>query len=367
MNGTSIATGFVGSGAPGSGGPGTGGGNCGGELIQAEQVPLDMFIMLDKSGSMGDDTGAGTKWQVVTSALITFVQDGTSAGIGVGIQYFPIPPVGGTACPGACNTAQEMADCNACAGLCFFGLCAGSGANDSCNAVDYAQAAVPIGLLPGNAPALVASINSNGPNGGTPTSAALQGAIDHCRAWATANPTHAVIQVHVTDGNPQECNTDLNAIYAIAAAGFNGTPSILTYVIGVGPSLNALQGIALAGGSGTPFLVDSNPNAGQAFLDAMNAIRGTALTCTYTIPTPTQGPFDPNFVNVQYTPGNGGPTQTIGKVANQAACPPGGMAWYYDNNANPMLIHLCPDTCGIVSVDTMGSINISLGCETIPF
>jgi hypothetical protein len=32
-----------------------------------------------------------------------------------------------------------------------------------------------------------------------------------------------------------------------------------------------------------------------------------------------------------------------------------------------MLIHLCPDTCAVVSVDTMGSINISLGCETIPF
>jgi hypothetical protein len=112
--------------------------------------------------------------------------------------------------------------------------------------------------------------------------------------------------------------------------------------------------------------VDSAPNAGQQFLDAMNAIRGTALSCTYTIPVPTQGTFDKNLVNVQYTPGGGGPVQTIGKVNDQASCPPGGMAWYYDNNTTPTLIHLCPDTCGVVSVDTMGQINIILGCETIP-
>jgi hypothetical protein len=225
---------------------------------------------------------------------------------------------------------------------------------------------VPIDLLPGNASALVASMNATTPSGVTPTSAAIQGAIDYCRNHATANPTHAVIHVHVTDGDPTDCNTDFNDIYAIAGAGFNGMPRIRTYVIGVGPSLNALQGIAMAGGTGMPFLVDSNPNAGQQFLDAMHQIRGAISACTYAVPLPTQGPFNKTLVNVEYIPGNGGTTQTIGYVNDQASCPAGGMAWYYDDNANPSSILLCPDTCSVVSGDPMRQIQFVLGCETIP-
>jgi hypothetical protein len=310
------------------------GGGCGGEEYTGEKLPLAMYIMLDKSGSMLDSTGAGTKWQAVTSALQLYINAPTSAGVEVGIQYFGIS----------------------------------TGLGNSCIAADYANPAVPIALLPGNANALIQSINATAPGGGTPTSASLDGGILAARNYATANPNKKVIHVYVTDGDPTQCDTNFNNIYGIAAAGFGGMPSIQTYVIGVGPSLNALQGIAMAGGTGMPFLVDSNPNAGQQFLDAMNAIQGNALTCIYTIPLPTGGQtFDPNLVNVEYTPGGGGTPQTIGHVDNQSACPPGGMAWYYDNNASPTLIMLCPDTCSTISSDITGSIKIVLGCVTQPF
>jgi len=99
----------------------------------------------------------------------------------------------------------------------------------------------------------------------------------------------------------------------------------------------------------------------------MNTIQGNALTCTYTIPVPTMGVFDKNQVNVEYTP-TGGTPQTIPHVADQASCPTGGMGWYYDNNANPTLIQLCPDTCTTITMDTTGSIKIVLGCPTVgPF
>jgi hypothetical protein len=136
-------------------------------------------------------------------------------------------------------------------------------------------------------------------------------------------------------------------------------------VIGVGPSLTALQGIAWNGGTGMPFLIDSGPNATQEFIAAMNAITGSALSCTFAIPTPTPGTtFDKNLVNVEYTP-SGMPPQIIGKVDSPAQCPAApGMAWYYDNNTNPTQILLCPHACSVVSSDTSGSIEIVLGCPT---
>jgi hypothetical protein len=322
------------------------------------------MIMLDKSGSMNDSAGTGSKWQAVTIALQAYINAPTSAGVEVGIAYFGVPMGGGMTCPSACGPA-----CDACGGTCvpFFNICGANSSGNSCNLADYSTPAVPIAALPGNANALIQSINATVPGGGTPTSIFFEGGIAAARNYAVAHPDRKVIHTYVTDGDPTECNTDFNAIYGIAAAGVSGTPSIQTYVIGVGPSLTALQGIAMAGGSGMPFLVDSSPQATQQFIDAMNTIQGNALTCSYTIPLPTGGQmFDPKLVNVEYTPTGSMTPVTIGHVDGVAACPAGGMAWYYDNNANPTLIHLCPDTCSKITMDVTGKIKIVLGCATIP-
>src|SRR5262245_5664810 len=43
------------------------GGSCAGETQKAELVPLDMYVMLDKSGSMADSAqGGSTKWSAVS-------------------------------------------------------------------------------------------------------------------------------------------------------------------------------------------------------------------------------------------------------------------------------------------------------------
>ena len=72
----------------------------------------------------------------------------------------------------------------------------------------------------------------------------------------------------------------------VAAAALAGTPSLLTFVIGVGSSLTSLNGIAAAGGTGQAFIVDAaGADPGGQFLAAMNAIRGSAAVgCQYTIP-----------------------------------------------------------------------------------
>lgn len=350
----------------GAAGPGVGGG-CAGTTSKAEKIPLDMYIMLDKSGSMDESAGSGTKWDAVTSALATFVQQPNLDGISVGIQYFGVPAGGGMACN---TTCVVDADCGGAAcGPCFFtgiiGVCLGASGGDSCNAADYAVAEVEIAPLPGVAQAIINSMAGHSPSTGTPTSAALSGAIQHARDWRVANPSHVTVAVLATDGLPQSCDTDINNINAIAAAGANGTPQVLTFVIGVGSETAALNSIAVAGGTGQAFLVDASQNAGQQFLDAMNAIRGAALSCNYLIPVPTSGTPDFGSVNVQYTPGNGGPPVLIPKVGGPTECPAGGLGWYYDNEANPTQIILCADGCDQISADTMGQIDVVLGCETV--
>ncbi len=338
-------------------------GSCAAESKKAEQLPLDMYIMLDQSGSMTDTvSGGGDKWGAVTSAFKTFVNQPGTAGIGIGIQYFPLA---GAPCSPTC---ASDADCGGGALTCFFGQCLNcvGGTSDSCVSTDYAKPDVEIAALPASAGAFTASINKHKPTNGTPTSPALQGAIDHARAWATANPDHVVIDVLATDGDPSGCTKNSQAdVDAIAAAGLAGTPKILTFVIGVGTSLTALNGTAAAGGTGQAFIVDTNQNVNQQFLDALNKIRGAVLSCTYLIPVPTKGNPDFNSVNVQYTPGGGGPVVVLPKVKDKASCPGGGDAWYYDNNAAPKEILLCDATCTKIAADAKGQIDILLGCATI--
>jgi hypothetical protein len=267
---------------------------CVGEMQTAEAVPVDMFIMLDRSDSMRLLTGTGeSKWEAMRTALTAFIQDPASEGLGVGLQYFPLgkpgvpefcavdsecgdtggfcgnrfcvpPPTAATFVPELCFSDQdcpifspcepmgvcELDDTLACfsigeGGCAEFGDCIPLAGQCStyatCEEEDYATPAVEIAPLPGNATALVSSLAGSEPIGLTPTPAALQGAIDRAAAHAIANPTHRVFTVLATDGLPTECvpigvtdvDEAVNAVANIAAAGFASSPSIETYVIGV--------------------------------------------------------------------------------------------------------------------------------------
>jgi hypothetical protein len=316
-------------GGSGSGSGGDDAPSCASATVSAQQSPLDLYLMLDQSGSMSDMvSGGGDKWGAVTGALTSFLAQSGLTGISIGLQYF--------------------------------GLDDGSGFNDSCTASTYATAAVEIAALPGVAGQINSSIAMHGPSTGTPTSAALQGAVNHASSWATAHPGHVAAAILATDGDPEECDTTLSDIDAIAAAGYAATPKIATFVIGVGSSLSNLNGIAAAGGTTQAFLVDTGGNVNMQFLAAMNAIRNSA-SCQYTIPVPASG--TPNFaeVNVVFTP-DGGSATTIPNVASASACPSNGNGWYYDNANAPTAIVLCGSTCGSVLA---GTVNIQLGCSTV--
>jgi hypothetical protein len=297
---------------------------CAGELVEARNLPLDMYVMLDVSGSMLEPTGSDvsvTKWQAVSSALLDFVGDEASAGLGMGLQVFPLAH---PEAPASCTTDAECGKLGPCANRgcwplvdgvlngCLTGatcllsqdcVVIGECANDralvcnhdsttscgaeagacvvppsqcllaaDCRPEAYAAPAAAIAELPGAAPAITAVIAAATPDPGalTPTGPALAGALRHAGAWALAHPERQVVAVLATDGLPtlqdggEVCKeisrqAEINAVAALARTGLTGNPPITTFVIGV-------VGAEVAGAAETLTNIAKAGGSSQAFI-----------------------------------------------------------------------------------------------------
>jgi hypothetical protein len=339
---------IIGSGGSSSGGSGQNGDACADQEYAGEQKPLDMYIMFDQSGSMNEAAGGDSKWNVIKKALKDFVRSDATQGLGVGIQYFPRdviePP---------CSAPSPTC-------LCFFIFCVPI-SGGTCSVPRYAEPDVAIAALPGAAAAVEASLDGHGPGGGTPTSAALDGAIQYTTGWAAAHPDRKTVVVLATDGEPRECDRNISNIAAIAARGLSANPPVQTYVIGVGSSLGALNAIA-AGGGGTALIIDgSTANAGQQFLDAMNRIRGAALGCDFNVPGAGSGET-PNIatLNMTYTPPGAASGERVYKANSAGECSATLGGWFFADSSN-RAVRLCPKTCDTVKAQA-GRIRLSMGC-----
>lgn len=97
-------------------------------------------------------------------------------------------------------------------------------------------------------------------------------------------------------------------------------------------------------------------------------VQGSKISCEYAVPSPGPGQtLDPNKVNVEYLPGGNPPPQQIYRVTDASQCTSGtGQGgWYFDNNAAPTKIILCPDTCTAVQADPAAKIDVKFGCESV--
>lgn len=328
---------------------------CTGEAVESERLPLDMYFLVDTSGSMGEQVQGGTKWQVVSGAIIKFLQDPANADIGVGIGYFPVNAP--TSCTGGPDAGQDSCLCIPFINICF------SLAGGSCNVPDYATPSVALSLPP-NHPAVVADIGRHGPGGGTPTRPALEGATQYASSWAQSSRRKTAV-VLATDGDPLGCMQDSPQDVANVAAAALAGPSLLqTFVVGVGQSLTNLNLIAQSGGTGQAILVDTGGDLAQSFANALNQIRTRALPCNFTIPArASQGKVDPHQVNVRYQ-AKGAATSVIVPMTlngDPANCGTAG-GWYYDNPSAPQVVKLCDTTCQSVMG---GRVEIEFGCQTI--
>ncbi len=353
------------------------------EIEHEELKPLALYIVLDNSQSMGPAGGGGgrmanadvpedSKWSQAIEALTSFITDDASAGIGVAIQYFHPQGVG-----------DEPDECD------------GSG---------HGTPAVPMGVLPDNADALMASLDAAAPTGYTPTVGALTGGVQYCDEYQQANPDTTCVVVLVTDGQPRGCGLceggggdcfDENSetvLTPIAAGGL--AANVKTFAVGMDgiteEGFELLDAIAAAGGTDcTPDedgseACDVSLTGAQGFADALAAIRDSVITietiveteivtetqtleCQWGIPEPPDGDkFYPDLVNVTLSKEGGEPAD-IGGVVSEAGCADtGGYGWYYDDPENPGLIHACPATCTEIETAMDPIVQVLLGCKTVP-
>lgn len=316
---------------------------CVDEVATADPVPLDIYFMLDRSGSMGTDCNVGSttasKWCRAINSIAGYIQDASATGNQAAIQYFPL-----------------------------------SG-DDPCGGSLQASPAVGLGLLPGHASSIISSMNGIVPNGSyTPIEPGLRG----LASFTAANeaPPRIIIGILITDGQPNRCSTTATTLRNISGTHFSNT-GIHTFVIGMtGASFSTLETIASYSGAlqhddtndacGTCDnctchhynVGDGNPTV---FIAALQQIQNSVLGCTFNIPTPSQGVLDPDTVSVEYLPNGQPPAQDLPRVTNAGAC--SGAGWYYDDNTNPTIINLCPASCTTVQGDPNAEINIRIACQ----
>lgn len=309
---------------------------CAATTAEAKPVPLDIYLILDSTGSMGTDCNVGgtttSLWCRSINSIAGFVQDPSAAGNRMALQFFS------------------------------------ASINQTCNGSYYANPKVPLDYLPGNAPAIIAALNAQSPTGTTPTEAALRGITTFTQSKQTAG--RVMIGILVTDGEPNVCATSDTTLANIVGNHLAST-GIKTFIVGMtGATFSSLETIAAKGGAPAhPDYCAAGVNSchyynvgngdPQAFVAALKQIQQSAIGCTYQMPTSDAGLIDPAKVTVQYTPG-GGAAQELQRVDSQAQCVAG--AWYYDDNANPTLISLCKQTCDTVQADPNAKVDILLGC-----
>ncbi len=291
-------------------------------------------------------------------------------------------------CPDAGTRCVPSGRCSASSMRCvnLGEICPGAGPNDicddpplvcklpidSCLAADYQRPRVPIGILPAAMPAVTQGLSAVRPAGNTPIAAAFAGATEYLQRHLADHPDRRAALVLATDASPSGCQSDdIETVAAVVAAARAGQPAISTYVIGAVSPGDAIRGsaatlLAQAGGTIQPFILnDSAADLGNRFLEALNAIRGSALPCELRIPRPSTGTIDFNKVNVRFT-GLAG-LEDLLYVADANRCDPATGGWYYDvdpASATPSTVRVCEATCRRFASEGGGTIELRFGCRT---
>jgi hypothetical protein len=316
-------TGTTSTGGGGAGGAGDAGTDAGPACVPtsvaAHYVPVDMLFVLDQSTAMH-----GTDWTAITTDLTTFFKDPVSAGIGAGLLLFPY-------------SAYD------------------------CNLEHYEIPTVPIGALPGNAALLTGAFPADSLGYGAPTYPALQGALQQATARQDAAPTHKIMVVLATDEDPNVCDAVVSDVAGLSASALNYN-GVRTYVIALpGASVADLDKIAAAGGTVTTYDVTIDITQ---LPTSLAKLRTAALGCDFAIPAPPNNkPLDPNEVNFSYTAKGTGQPVVLPRSQDLAGCN-GQPGWYYDSNAAPTKIVLCPTTCATVQADTSAVVDVLFGCTS---
>jgi hypothetical protein len=343
---------------------------CGAKEQKAKLTPVNIVIMMDKSGSMGNGSKSSSpqnyesRWAPVKAGMIAFFEGAHTTGVSASLSYFPTDGDMATTC-GNNYTSPNVT------------------------------------LTPLEDPTrLVASLNLTEPSGGTPTLSAVYGATSYAKKLMNDAPNSKSVVLLVTDGEPaiyvteDETTGDLNEdgqilsytdpncvptalksttmqnivpdVAQVVSGAATNDPKVPTYVVGIGTSVESLSEIAVAGGTDM-ILIDNttDPAATTAtIVGVLEKIRKKEFPCVMDIPEATdKGDVDFGMVNVNFVHSD----TTVEQLIRSDTCSSAG--WHYDVAPSPGVvptkIELCPQTCITVQADPDGQLKFILGCETI--
>lgn len=99
---------------------------------------------------------------------------------------------------------------------------------------------------------------------------------------------------------------------------------------------------------------------------ATSVVTSSHIDCTIALPTPPDGSMlDPTRINVQVQGMSG--TTVLHKAASMAACGTA-QAWYYDNDAMPTQVILCPAACDYAQAELTAAgsgVAVQFGCMSL--
>lgn len=294
----------------------------------------------------------GKKWIAVRGALLAYFADAKTRAdkrLGIGLRLFPNeaakPPTEWEIKPAFVDAAQE-------------------------------------GLLRGAIAPPVFPIWS-----GTPTRTNVDGQAALMKTFVPTAPLESggkSVLVVITDGIPTGTGNSKAETEAAVLALQQGTPSIPTFVVGVGdPSEDEgqifdekfLSRLAVAGGTGpvgcnpawdgqtpngtTPCHFQVTPGAKSAatiqaeMSAAIESISDQVQSCELALQQ--NAPIDPAKVNVVFVAGDGKETQIPADGAN---------GWSYDNPSAPTKVTLSGSACADLKADPKAKVTIVIGCPT---
>ncbi len=335
---------------------------CAAQTYSASAAPLDIYVVLDRSGSMHEPGSTATqalgdcnvgqsfnsKWCKSINALSDFFNSPKMVGNRAALNFFSTSVT--TACDG--------------------------------NAYSSALVPVGVGFLSLPDPAFDTGLNAATPGGGTPTYAAVKGIVKFTSNAQVITPGRIRVAILMTDGEPTSCTLSESVSRDELQAHFTAT-GVRTYAVGMdGAGFDWLEVVATGGNGGLHTskignLTNTCGNGkascyhwnvgngdGSVLLEAFSQITRLAAGCSFKMPTTDGGIVDPNKIKLEYLPQGKTPATNLNRVTNLAACTTDGGTggFYFDDNTNPKLIQLCPTSCGTLQADIEGKVNVLVGC-----
>jgi hypothetical protein len=337
-----------------------GGADCGATRFEANATLVNVLIVVDRSGSMTDEPdGFDTdKWTALRGALESTFEH-TKANISYGLDLYPYSGKSGQALAGECQMPSGS------------------------------SIVVPIQAGDAASPKILAALDENPPEGGTPTAAALARALAYFTSGAGKSLQGDRYVLLATDGGPN-CNDALTCTAATCTLNLDGKscgpggnccdskldpegPSkcldeagsvaavsrlsdagIKTIVVGI-PGTEAYAGTLDALAEQSPV---QNPDAPPRYF-AVSAESGVAGLAE-ALSNITTGLITSCNLNLDQAPPD--PSQLFVVIDGVQLARDDADGWVYDDDSSPPVVRIQGQACEKLKSEGAEYINVTYGC-----